>query len=266
MSLLKVATFNVNSIRSRLDLVMDWLDREKIDVLGLQELKVEEDRFPREVFASRGYTCAVFGQKAYNGVALCSRLPLEEVAVGLGDPVLDEESRVISARAGGIRMINVYAPHGDYRGRERFHHKLNFYRRLLDYLSESSDPRDRVCLMGDLNVAHRDMDVWDPSVLKDNIGTMREEREVFDRLLGFGLFDAYRHLYPDAPGFTWWDYIGGAVWKDQGMRIDYLLLSRPLLELVQEVAVDLWPRRRRKPTPSDHAPVVLTLKDQSVPG
>ena len=129
----------------------------------------------------------------------------------------------------------------------------------MEYLRQAFSPGDKVCLMGDLNVAHRDEDVWDPGLLRDGIGTMREEREAFGRLLEIGLYDAFRHRYPGTRGFTWWNYVGGAIWKDQGMRIDYLLVTRPLLDLTREVAVDLSPRRRRKPTPSDHAPVVLTL-------
>ncbi|NPV90897.1 MAG: exodeoxyribonuclease III [Firmicutes bacterium] len=263
---LRIATFNVNSIKSRLDVVLDWLQRADIDILGMQELKLEEGRFPFAAFAELGYECAVFGQKAYNGVAICSRLPLEDVRPGFGDPELDQQRRIITARVGDLWLVDVYAPHGDARGGEKYFYKLEFYRRLEDYLRRSFSPKDRVCLMGDLNVAHRDEDVWDPELLRDSIGTMREEREAFGRLLDFGLYDVFRHLYPGTHKYTWWDYVGGAIWKDQGMRIDYLLVTRPLLPRSREVAIDLGPRRRRKPTPSDHAPVVLTLDVEPSPG
>jgi exodeoxyribonuclease-3 len=258
-SLLTVATYNVNSIKSRVGLVVEWLKRTPVDVLCLQETKVEDRDFPYGPFEALGYRCEVFGQRAYNGVALCARVPLTDVWKGFGDPTWDEQKRIIGAAVEGIHVINVYAPHGDDRGTEKFRYKLEFYRHLVEFLRRRWTPGDPVCLVGDLNVARSDLDVWDPAALRDTIGTMPEERQALETLLEWGFVDAFRHLYPDRRQFTWWDYIGGRIWKDEGMRIDYVLVTPPLLPRLRDVRVDLWPRRRRTPTPSDHAPVIATL-------
>jgi exodeoxyribonuclease-3 len=257
---MKVVTYNVNSIKARKDLVFMWLEREPVEVLCLQELKQEEKSFPFGEFGERGYTCEVFAQKTYNGVAICSKLPPEEVLKGFGDPEFDQQKRVISAKISGVWFINVYAPHGDLRGTEKFYYKLRFYERLIRFLEENFSPEDPLCVVGDFNVARDDRDVYDPEVLRDTVGTMREERECFERLLSWGLVDAFRYLYPDRIQFTWWDYIGGMIWKNKGMRIDYILVTDPLKDKVRDVYVDLWPRRRRSPKPSDHAPVVGVLE------
>jgi len=167
-------------------------------------------------------------------VCICSKLTLEEVRKGFGDEGFDRQKRLISARTGDIWFINVYAPHGDLRGTEKFHYKLAFYEKLLSYLKENHSPRERICMLGDFNVALEDRDVFDPELLRDTIGTMEEEREALRR----------------------WDYIGGMVWKNKGMRIDYILVTEPLRDKVKDVYVDLWARRRRSPKPSDHAPLV----------
>ncbi len=254
-----VATWNVNSIKSRVGLVVEWLRRTPVDVLCLQETKVEDKDFPYAPFEALGYRCEVFGQRAYNGVAICARVPLADVWKGFGDPVWDEQKRIIGATVGDVHVINVYVPHGDERGTEKFRYKLNFYRYLIEFLSRRWTPTVPLCLVGDLNVARSDLDVWDPEALRDTIGTMPEERKALEALLDWGLVDAFRHLYPDRRQFTWWDYIGGRIWKDEGMRIDYVLVTPPLLPRLRDVRVDLWPRRRRTPTPSDHAPVIVEL-------
>ncbi len=253
---MKVATYNVNSIRARAELLFKWLRRENIDVLCLQELKQKEESFPFEEFHKLGYSCEVFAQKAYNGVCVCSRFPVKEVRKGFGDPNFDEQKRIIAVRIDSLWIINVYAPHGDIRGTEKFYYKLKFYDKLVNYLNENFSPKEPLCMVGDFNVAHRDIDVYDPDILRDTIGTMPEEREAFERLLGWGFLDAFRLLYPDKVQFTWWDYIGGMVWKNMGMRIDYILITEILRDKLKDVYVDMWARRRRTPKPSDHAPVI----------
>ncbi len=252
----KVASHNVNSIKARKELEIEWLKREAIDILGLQELKQEEKNFPFEDFEELGYKCYVFGQKTYNGVALCSKEELQEVHKGFGDEELDAQKRLIYARWQDLWLINVYVPHGDLRGSDKFHYKLKFYDRLLGFLKERFSPKDKIIMMGDFNVALEDIDVYDPELLKDSIGTMPEEREALRRLLDWGLIDAFRYKYPDKVQYTWWDYIGGMIWKDKGMRIDYIFITESLKEKLKDVYVDLWPRRRRTPKPSDHAPVI----------
>ena len=253
---MKVASFNVNSIKARKELLFMWLEREPVDTLCLQELKQEEKNFPFEEFKDRGYTCEVFAQKAYNGVCICSRAPFLDVRKGLGDSFFDQQKRVIAVRTEPMWVINVYAPHGDLRGTDKFYYKLEFYDRLLRYLEENYSPEEPICMVGDFNVARDDRDVYDPEILKDTIGTMKEEREAFEKILGWGFIDAFRYLYPDKTQFTWWDYIGGMVWKDKGMRIDYILVTAPLRDRLKDVYVDMWPRKRRTPKPSDHAPVI----------
>ncbi len=253
---MKVATYNVNSIRARKDLLFSWLERDPVDVLCLQELKQEEKNFPFEDFRNRGYNCEVFAQKTYNGVAICSKFPFSEVKKGLGDPEFDVQKRVIAVRLPQMWVINVYMPHGDVRGSEKFYYKLEFYERFLSFLSENFSPSENICLVGDFNVALEDKDVFDPELLKDTIGTMPEEREALRKVLEWGFIDAFRYLYPDKVQFTWWDYIGGMVWKNKGMRIDYIFVTEPLLKSLKDIYVDMWPRKRRTPKPSDHAPVV----------
>jgi len=258
---MKVCSYNVNSIRARKDLVKDWILKRNndIDVFCLQELKVTEEFFPFEDFVQLGYACEVYGQKTYNGVAILSKHPAEDVHKGFGNTHWDEQRRIISALIHGVRIINIYAPHGGLRGSEKFQFKLDWYQILLEYLSANHSPKDPIIITGDLNVAHTDKDVFSPEQLKDIVGTMPEERESFQTLLDWGLSDAFRYLYPDKRQFTWWDYQTAAIWRDEGLRIDYFLCTKPLLTRLSEIEVDLWPRRRRKPTPSDHAPLIANL-------
>lgn len=253
---MKIATYNVNSIRARKELLFKWLERQPVDVLCLQELKQEERNFPFEDFEKLGYKCAVFAQKTYNGVAICSKAGLGNVRKGFGDKEFDKQKRIITAEVGDITVINVYAPHGDVRGSEKFFYKLAFYKKLLKFLEENFSPSQSICMVGDFNVALSDLDVFDPELLRDTIGTMPEEREALKAVLDWGFIDAFRYLYPDKVQFTWWDYIGGMVWKDMGMRIDYIFITSPLKERLKDVFVDMWARKRRIPKPSDHAPVV----------
>jgi exodeoxyribonuclease-3 len=258
---MKICTYNVNSIRARRDLVLQWLDHRggDIDILCLQELKAEDEFFPLPDFAQMGYSCAVSGQKAYNGVAICSRPPLEDIRKGFGDAAWDEQKRAIAARVSGLTLYNLYVPHGGERGGDKHVFKLEWYRQLISRLEQDHSPDDPLLLVGDFNVAHTDDDVYSAEALFDTIGTMPEEREAFSRLLDWGLRDVYRERHPDEKQFTWWGYMGGAIWKDEGMRIDYALATPPLLERIEGIEVDLWPRKRRSPTPSDHAPLIVTL-------
>jgi len=263
--MIKVCTFNVNSIRARNDLVVSWLQHRgnDIDVLCLQEIKVTEKDFPYGDFERLGFTCEVLGQKGYNGVAICSKIPLDDVGKGFGDPYWDRQKRTICGKVLGINLINVYVPHGGSRGTTKYDYKLRWYSKFVDFLGQSSSPEENLVIVGDFNVARSELDVHDPETMKDGIGTMPEEREAFDRILHWGLVDMFRNLHPEERLFTWWDYIGGAIWKDEGMRIDYVLCSEPLIDKVVDVEIDLWPRRRRTPKPSDHAPAIVTLKSDA---
>ncbi len=260
---IKACTFNVNSVRARKDLVIGWLERRgnDLDVLCLQEIKVIEKDFPYGDFEDLGFNCEVYGQKGYNGVAICSKIPLDDVRKGFSDPYWDREKRIICGKLRDINLINVYVPHGGPRGTTKYHHKLKWYNKLEEFLEQNFSPETKLMIMGDFNVARSDLDVYDPEIMKDGIGTMAEEREALNRVLDWGLIDVFRHLYPEKRMFTWWDYIGGAIWKNEGMRIDYVLCSKPLTDMVTDAQVDLWPRRRRTPKPSDHAPAIAALKE-----
>lgn len=257
--MMKICTYNVNSIRARKELLLGWLEREHVDILCLQEIKVEEKNFPTQDLNTLGYQCHIRGQKAYNGVAICSKLPMQQVFYKTNLEILDRESRLIVGRLDDLWVINVYFPHGDVRGTEKFYFKLSFYSAFFEFLKSNFTPQDKIVLLGDMNVAIEDIDVFDPVLLKDSIGTMPEEREALKNILNWGFVDSFRLLYPNKRQFTWWDYIGGMVWKDRGMRIDYILVSKALAGSVRDVYVDMWARKRKTPTPSDHAPVVALL-------
>ena len=259
--MLKICSYNINSIRARKELILSWLEKRNydIDVLCFQELKVEENQFPFEDFKEKGYHCYINAQKRYNGVAICSKKELSDIIKEFGDEFFDQQKRLIAGKLNDITIINVYVPHGDLRGEDKYCYKLDWYKFFLKWLDKNFSPEDKLIVCGDFNVARDDIDVYDPSLLRDSIGTMPEEREAFNKLLEWGLYDTFREKYPNKQEFTWWDYIGGAIWKNEGMRIDYILCTKPLLEKLIDVEVDLWPRRRRKPTPSDHAPVIASF-------
>ena len=252
---MKIATFNVNSVRARAENLSRWLERVELDVLCLQETKVTDDLFPHELFQPFGYRCLVHGQKGYNGVATCLRSGADEVAKGFGDGD-DEERRVLSVRLGELWIVNVYAPHGELPGNPKHDEKLAFFRRFREFLQRTFDPQQPLVVVGDMNVARTDQDVWDPAALEGTIGVLPDEREAFEHVLAWGLEDCYRKLHPKERAFTWWDYRTAGIWRDEGMRIDYVLGTEPVAKRCRSVEVDLWPRRRRTPKPSDHAPVI----------
>ena len=260
---MKICTFNVNSINARKDLIVQWIEQRNkdIDVLCFQELKSEQEHFPYQDFERLEYSSIVNGQKAYNGVAICSKFPMKRILEKEIDQYWDTQKRVIAAKIKGINLISIYAPHGDVRGTEKFDYKRDWYHKLVSFIDSHFSVDQALIVAGDFNVARDDQDVWSSEILEDSIGTMPEERKSFQELLAWGFTDSFRSLYPEKRQFTWWDYIGGAIWKDQGMRIDYVLCTQSLMKKVQNIEVDLWPRKRRKPTPSDHAPLIATLSD-----
>lgn len=260
---MKICTFNVNSIRARVDLLARWLEKRNndLEVLCLQELKGQEKDFPYPPFETLGYKAEVYGQPQYNGVAVCSKIEPENVRKGFQDPSWDKEKRIISCQVNNIQLINLYLPHGDVRGTEKYYYKLEWYKFFQEYLQENYSPEEPLLVAGDFNVALEDKDVSDPELWEDAICTMEEERQALQGLIEWGLVDTFRHCYPHQEAFTWWSYIGGGIWKNQGMRLDYIFCTRPLLDRLVDVEVDIWPRRRRKPTPSDHAPVIATFKN-----
>lgn len=253
----KVATWNVNGIRARVDAVAGWLERHEPDVLCMQETKVVDDDFPFEEFSRLGYQVALAGQAAYNGVAIAARSPLSDVKVGLFDDGPDAEKRVLSASVRGIRVVDVYIPNGKSVELPSFRDKLRFLERLRTTLDTTAAPDTPLVLCGDFNVAREARDVFDPVAMRGRLHFHPEEHAALDRVLAFGLFDAYRALHDEAGRYSWWDYRGGDFRNNRGLRIDYLFLSEPLRPRLTSAHIDVEPRRA--PKPSDHAPVVIEL-------
>ena len=256
---MKLATWNVNSLTVRLPQVLQWLDAERdVDALVLQETKLTDDRFPHAEFAEAGYRAECFGQKSYNGVALVSRAPAAAVTRNIPGFV-DAQARVIAASVGGVRIVGAYFPNGQAPGTDKFDYKLSWLRALRDWLREELGAHPRLALMGDFNIAPEDRDVHDPVAWAGQILCTDEERTHFRALLGLGLVDAYRLFEQPDKCWSWWDYRQLAFRRDQGLRIDHVLVSQALAGAVAACGIDRAPRRHERP--SDHAPVLLTLAD-----
>jgi exodeoxyribonuclease-3 len=255
--MLTVATYNVNSIRARLDRVLGWLGRAACDVVCLQELKVADDEFPRDAFESAGWHCAVHGQRTYNGVAILSRTPLTDVTAGLGDGVHDPEARLLVARVAGVRVASAYVPNGQTVGSTKWTYKLAWLGRLRAWLERSASPGEPLVLAGDFNVAPEDRDVARPDEWRDTVLCRPEARAAFHALLEWGLVDSIRlHHHADGP-YTWWDYRMLGFPKNNGLRIDHILVTPDLGRRCREAYVVRDERKGK--LPSDHAPVVAVL-------
>lgn len=255
---MKVATWNVNSIRARQQHVIDWLDAARPDVLCLQELKVRDDDFPFESIAESGYEAAVFGEKTYNGVAIVSRYPLQDVERGLNDGEEDPQARLISARIEGITIFSAYFPNGGEVGSEKFDYKLRWMRRLRALLEKRFDPEtDQVALCGDFNVAPRDEDVARPAEWRSSVLACDAVREALEDLASFGIHDVVRPFHPQGGLYSWWDYRGRGFERDNGLRIDHIYCTPKLAE--RAIGAIVYREERGRKSPSDHAPVMVEL-------
>lgn len=253
---MKIATWNVNSLRVRLPHLLDWLATAEPDVVGLQELKCEDHQFPTEALAEVGYQSVSHGQKTYNGVALLARQPLEDVQRGI--PAFeDEQRRVIAARIGGIRVVNAYVVNGQAVGGEKYAYKLRFLDAFRHWLQTELTQHDDLLVMGDFNIAPTPEDTHDPQVWEGAILCSDAERAALTAICDLGLSDSFEAA-PNREGrFTWWDYRQAAFRRDMGLRIDHLLVSAPLRQRLRQWAVDTAPRKLERP--SDHAPVWIEL-------
>ena len=256
---MRIATWNVNSIRARLPRVTEWLARWSPDVLCMQETKVVDDQFPRDAFAHRGYQLEVFGQKTYNGVALASRGSLTDLARGFPDDAPDADRRLIAGRIADLHVINVYVPNGTELGSPRFAGKLAWFGRLRDLLERTFSKDDPLIICGDFNVAPEDRDVHDPEAWRGKLLFHPDEHRALQHLMSWGLTDVFREHHPEEGLFSWWDYRGGAFHRGWGLRIDYLLVTAPVAARTRAVTIDREARKGNKP--SDHAPVILDLED-----
>ncbi|MCU0976706.1 MAG: exodeoxyribonuclease III [Steroidobacteraceae bacterium] len=253
---MRIASWNVNSLRVRLPQLAEWTAAGPADVIGLQELKLPDEEFPREAVAELGFQAAWAGQKTYNGVALLSRAPLEDVVAGI--PGYDDpQRRVIAATVAGVRVIDVYVPNGQAVGSEKFAYKLDWMGRLRDYVAAELARHPRLALVGDFNVAPEDRDVHDPKAWEGSVHVSPEERAALGRLLEAGLVDTFRLFEQPPASFSWWDYRMGAFRRNHGLRIDLVLASKALAERCTGCSVDRGPRAWERP--SDHAPVVASF-------
>ncbi|MFN5515122.1 MAG: exodeoxyribonuclease III [Cyanobacteriota bacterium] len=261
---MEIATWNVNSIRSRQDQVITWLQANPVDVLCLQETKVIDSAFPLDPFTALGYHCQFSGQKAYNGVAILSRAPLENAMCGFA-PLLgaeaedwDQQKRVITGIYQGVCVVNLYVPNGAAVGDEKYAYKLNWLAQLKQYLQELLAARtEPSCLCGDFNIALEDRDIYSAEGKGTHIMASPPERAALADVLSLGWQDGFRKFTPEEGHFSWWDYRSGGFTRNRGWRIDHIYLDPALYQQAVACRIDREPRGWEKP--SDHAPVVVTL-------
>lgn len=263
---MKVATWNVNSIRSRLEQVVNWLEQKEVDVLCLQETKVVDAEFPRSQMEQLGYHIYVSGQKSYNGVAILSRKPLQDVSTGF-TPILshnieasrlaslDEQKRVITGVIDNIRIVNLYVPNGASVGSEKYEYKLRWLKMLREYLRSLLLLSPAICMCGDFNIALEDRDIHNPATLTGSIMASELERIALKEILALGFVDAFRKFTSEGGYFSWWDYRSGAFRRNSGWRIDHHYLTAELYKQANSCIIDTSPRKL--PKPSDHAPVIV---------
>jgi exodeoxyribonuclease-3 len=272
----RIATWNVNSLKARLERVVLWLERAQPDVLLMQETKLGDADAPADVFERAGYTLTHHGEGRWNGVAIASRSGVSDVVTNFGAPLRaarteetgdDEpfaEARMIAASCGGVRVVSLYAPNGRSVGSVFYQAKLAWFDRLARWLAEAADPGAPLVLGGDFNVAPADADVWDARACHGGTHVSPAERAAFAALCRWGLVDAYRLHHPEAGRYTWWDYRAGNFHKNFGMRIDHLLVTPPVAERTLWAEIDRE-ARKGKPLPSDHAPLVIDLDQPGHP-
>lgn len=261
---MKIATWNVNSVRARCERVYQWLKTHQPDILCLQETKCVDGAFPNREFELLGYKSVFYGQKSYNGVAILSPHEIEDTFVGFvnedPDRGEDEQARLIAATIKGVRVISAYVPNGTKVGSKNWNYKLDWMDRLRDnYLAELFDPADDLLLCGDFNVAPTDEDVWAPDLWSNSIICHDDVRSRLERILEFGFTDTYHQHHPDKKGaYTWWDYTTGSLKKNKGVRIDFILATDSMRQRCSETWIDLEERGQKKP--SDHAPLVAIFE------
>jgi exodeoxyribonuclease III len=250
---MRIATWNVNSIRARLERLLAWLGHHEPDVLCLQELKVTDDEFPLEALSEVGYAAAVHGQPTYNGVALLTRTPVDGLTRGLGDRDEPGQARLVSGVVSGIRVASIYVPNGSEVGSDKYEYKLEWLERLGRWVERAAAAGPLV-VCGDLNIAPDDLDIARPDEWQNTVLTTEEVRGGFRRLLTAGLVDVFRQHHPEGGVYSWWDYRRLAFAKGDGIRLDHVLTTADLASHCTEAWVDREERKGEKP--SDHAPVV----------
>ena len=253
----KLASWNVNSLKVRLDQVLEWLESSQVDVLAMQETKLLDENFPAAAFIDRGYHVVFSGQKTYNGVAIVSRHPLTEVITdipGLEDP----QRRILAATVAGIRLLNLYVPNGAELISDKYQYKLNWLEKVTVFIQQQLILYPQLAVVGDFNIAPEDRDVHDPAEWVGCVLVSPPERQAFINLLSLGLHDSFRNFEQEEKIFSWWDYRAAGFRRNRGLRIDHILLSDQLNVSCRQSRVDKEPRKVERP--SDHAPVWVEVE------
>ena len=256
---MKIATWNVNSIRVRLERLGKWLDKQRPDVLCLQELKAVDEAFPLDAIKEAGYFAAVHGQKTYNGVAILSRTKPVDVRRGMGAEADDPQARLVSAKIGGAAVLSAYFPNGGTVGSESFAYKLDWMRRLREYLRKHFSPSEPLALCGDFNVTIDDKDVNRPEEWADPVLCHKDARNGLAEIRRWGLVDVFRRHHPQGGIYSWWDYRQLGFPRNNGLRIDHIYATESLADRSTAAEVDRDERKGQKP--SDHAPVIAVFED-----
>lgn len=255
---MRIASWNLNSIKARHDRLLAWLERTQYEVVCLQELKCEQSKFPFEELRFAGYYAAVHGQKTYNGVAILAREEPREVMRAMDDEIDDAQARLITAQVGELTIVNAYFPNGQYVGSEKYAYKLQWMRRLRAWLDRHFEPTQPIVLAGDFNVAPDDSDVAQPATWADSVLCHADARAALRHVQDFGFVDVFRKHHPEGGVYTWWDYRQLAFPKGNGLRIDHIYATAPVAERSLDAHVDRDERKGK--SPSDHAPVVVELR------
>lgn len=256
---MKLATWNVNSLNVRLPHLLDWLARQQPDVVCLQETKLDDAKFPYGELKAAGYEAVHSGQKTYNGVAIVSRVPLADVAHGIPG-FDDEQKRVIAGTVEGVRIVCAYVPNGQSVDSDKYRYKLRWLEAFTAYVRAELASHPRLAVLGDYNIAPEPRDVHDPALWEGKVLFSEPERAAFRSLLNVGLADGFRLFEQPERSFSWWDYRMMAFRRKMGLRIDHILLSRPLAEACTACTIDVEPRKLERP--SDHAPVVAEIRSR----
>ena len=256
---MKVATYNVNSIRKRLPIVLDWLQTHQPDILCLQETKVQDNDFPLDTFREAGYHAAFRGMKSFNGVATLTRQPPDHVLHGFTEGSDSEDVRILKTVVAGVTVVNTYVPQGNSITSDKYVFKLEWFHRLRRYFKEHLDPSQPAIWLGDLNVAPEPIDVYHPDRRVNDVDFHIDARNAFKETAAWGFTDLFRHLHPDRVQYTYWDYFRRAFENNWGWRIDHIMATAPLVARCKAVEVDLVPRQA--PSASDHTVIWAEFSD-----
>jgi exodeoxyribonuclease III len=259
----RIATWNVNSLKARMPRVEEWLEYAQPDVLAMQETKLKDEAFPSLAFSGLGYDSAPHGHNQWNGVALLSKVGIEDITIGFDSESIDPyegDARLVAAKCGGINVVCVYVPNGREVGTEFYDRKLVWLEVLHDWIAKTYTPEDPLIVTGDFNVAPEDRDVWSPKAFVGSTHVTKPERAAVKKLEQWGLVDGFRAQYPDTDRlYTYWDYRGGDFHKHKGMRIDLMLVTKPVAERITWTTIDRNARKGKGP--SDHTPLLIDLAD-----